>query len=250
SGCLPMCGHDTIGAVTYCLEEGLVIPRVEGRLAVETPAGRVDVEYAVSQGRVTQVRLFNVASYRHAAGVTLETAELGRLTVDVAYGGNFYVIVEPQAHWPGLEGMTASRLVALSPSLRAAAQAAVAPVHPEDERIRGVSHVMWCDAPLHPEADARNAVFYGDKGLDRSPCGTGTSARMAQLAARGQLSPGDTFVHESLIGTLYHCRVAGATTVGDFPAISPVIGGWAMITGYNTLFLDDRDPFVHGFQLT
>ena len=123
-------------------------------------------------------------------------------------------------------------------------------VHPEDATIRGLSHVMWTAAAKHPEASARNAVFYGDHAIDRSPCGTGSSARMAQLAARGDLSPGDDFVHESIIGSLFQCRVEYAARVGDYDAIIPSIEGWARITGINTLFIDDRDPFAHGFKVT
>ena len=249
SGYLPMCGHDTIGAVTVILEEGLVTPRVEGRLAIEVPAGRIEVEFTQAGPFVDQVRIHNIASYLHAADVELDVAGLGLLRIDLAYGGNFYAIVEPQAAWAGLDGMTAGEIVALSQRVRRAAQAALAPVHPEDPRIEGVSHVMWCDAPRDPRASARNAVFYGEKAIDRSPCGTGSSARMAQLVARGRLAVGDTFVHESIIGTLFDCRVEGATTVGPYAAILPSIAGWARVTGHNTIFVDDRDPLAHGFQL-
>jgi proline racemase len=249
SGCLAMCGHGTIGTVTVALEEGLVTPRRPGRLALETPAGVVGVEYRQEGRFVEEVRLFNVPAYLHAAGVQLDVPGLGPLTVDVAYGGNYYAIVEPQPGWPGLDRATARDLIAWSPAVRAAAQAAVAPVHPEDGRIRNVSHVMWCGPAKDRRADARNAVFYGKAAIDRSPCGTGSSARMAQLAARGMLKPGDTFVHESIIGSLFDCRVEDAATVGAYPAIRPSVAGWARVTGYNTIFVDDRDPFAHGFQV-
>jgi proline racemase len=249
SGCLPMCGHGTIGTVTAALEEGLVTPRTEGRVALEVPAGRVDVEYARSGRFVDEVRLYNIPSYLHAADVAVDVPGLGRLTVDVAYGGNYYAIVEPQAAWSGLDGMRATEIQRLSPIVREAVQAVVQPVHPEDARIAGVSHVMWCDRPKHPEADARNAVFYGEKGVDRSPCGTGSSARMAQRVAKGELAVGDTFVHESIIGTLFRCRVESAAVVGNYPAIRPSVGGWARVIGHNTIFVDERDPLAHGFQL-
>jgi proline racemase len=250
SGCLPMCGHGAIGTVTAALEEGLVVPQQEGRLAIEAPAGRVAIEYVRNGAFIDQVRLFNVASYLHAADVSLDVPGLGALNVDVAYGGNYYVIIEPQANWAGLAAMSASRIVALSPLVREAAQKKLAPVHPEDGRIGGVSHVMWCDAPRAAGAHARNAVFYGEKAIDRSPCGTGSSARMAQLVAKGRLAVGDEFVHESLIGTLFHCRVEAAATVGDHPAILPSVAGWARIIGHNAIFVDDRDPLAHGFQLS
>ncbi|HVY15590.1 MAG TPA: 4-hydroxyproline epimerase [Rhodopila sp.] len=250
SGCLPMCGHGTIGTVTAAIEEGLVVPRQPGRLAIEAPAGRVVVEY-VQEGRyVEQVRLFNVASYLHDKDVVLDIPGLGALKIDLAYGGNYYAIIEPQDCWRGLDALSAADIVRLSPAIRQAAQAKLAPVHPLDDRIRDVSHVMWCDLPRNPRASARNAVFYGDKAIDRSPCGTGSSARMAQLVARGRLAIGQEFVHESIIGTLFDCRVESPAQVGPYPAILPSVAGWARVTGHNTIYVDSRDPLVHGFQLT
>lgn len=249
SGCLPMCGHGTIGTVTVAIEEGLVTPREPGRLALETPAGRVDIVYEEVGPHVESVRLFNVPAYLHARDVTVEVPGLGALTVDVSFGGNYYAIVEPQAAYAGIDALGAAEILRLSPLVRRAVQEAVAPVHPEDPRIRGVSHVMWTDAPRAEGAHARNAVFYGDKAIDRSPCGTGSSARMAQLVARGRLAVGDRFVHESIIGTTFDCRVEAAARVGDRDAIRPSIAGWARITGHNTIFVDDRDPLAHGFQV-
>ncbi len=250
SGCLPMCGHGTIGTVTVALEEGLVTPRKEGRLALETPAGLVGVQY-VRDGRfIEQVRLFNVPAYLHAAEVRIEVPSLGEIVFDVAYGGNYYAIIEPQPNWSGLDRMSAGEIQRLSPLVRNAAQTVLQPVHPDDPRIGGVSHVMWCDRPRAARATARNAVFYGDKAVDRSPCGTGSSARMAQLVARGRLAVGQEFVHESIIGTMFDCRVEGAARVGRYDAILPSVAGWARITGHNTIFVDDRDPLAHGFLLT
>ena len=173
----------------------------------------------------------------------------GALMVDVAYGGNFYAIVEPQRNWAGLDEMSLDAIVRLSPAVRRAAQAAVGPVHPMDDRIGGVSHVMWCDRARNPRASARNAVFYGERAIDRSPCGTGSSARMAQLVGRGRLAVGADFIHESIIGTMFDCRVEGAAEVGAFSAILPSVAGWARVTGHNTIFVDDRDPLAHGFQI-
>lgn len=249
SGCLPMCGHGTIGTVTVAIEEGLVTPREPGRLSIEAPAGKVDIEYRMDGDRVDQVRLFNVASYLHARDVELDVPTLGRITIDLSYGGNYYAIVEPQENWDGLDGMPASEIQRLSPLVRKAAQEKLAPVHPQDNRISGVSHVMWCDRPRVPRATARNAVFYGDKAIDRSPCGTGSSARMAQLVARGRLAIGEDFVHESIIGTLFDCRPETAARIGDHDGIRPSVAGWARIIGHNTIFVDDADPLRHGFQV-
>jgi proline racemase len=250
SGCLPMCGHGTIGTVTAALEEGLVVPREAGRLVIEARAGKVAITYVQNGPFVEQVRLFNIASYLHARDVMLDVPGLGALKVDLAYGGNYYVVVEPQPNWSGLDAMSAGAIVALSPIVRSVAQERLAPVHPEDARIRGVSHVMWCDAPRDQRADARNAVFYGDKAIDRSPCGTGSSARMAQLVARERLAIGQDFVHESIIGTMFDCRVESAARVGNFAAIRPSVAGWARVIGHNTIYVDDRDPLAHGFQLS
>ena len=249
SGCLPMCGHGTIGTVTFALERGLVQPREEGRLNLDTPAGKVEVQYRKENGHVEGVRFTNVGAYLAAEGIEVACPELGALTLDVAYGGNFYAIVEPQETYRDLEDLTPGDILRLSPQLRARINETLEVVHPEDPTIRGVSHILWTGEPKAPEADARNAVFYGDKAIDRSPCGTGTSARMAQLAAKGRLKAGEDFVHESIIGSLFHGRVEAETKVGNHAAILPSIEGWARITGFNTIFIDERDPYAHGFQL-
>ncbi|SMF45888.1 4-hydroxyproline epimerase [Tistlia consotensis] len=250
SGCLPMCGHGTIGTVTFAIERGLVQPAEEGLLRLDAPAGRVLARYRRDdRGFVEAVRITNVRSYLAVEGLTVDCPTLGPLTLDIAYGGNFYAIVEPQERFGGLETITPGEVLRLSPLLRRAVNEAVEVAHPEDPTIRGVSHVMWTGKPTQDGAHARNAVFYGDKAIDRSPCGTGTSARMAQLHAKGRLAAGDDFVHESIIGSLFRGRVEEETRLGDKAAIVPSIEGWARITGLNTLFVDERDPFAHGFQL-
>ncbi|MGH6718302.1 MAG: 4-hydroxyproline epimerase [Alphaproteobacteria bacterium] len=249
SGCLPMCGHGTIGAVTAALEHGLVAPRADGTLRLDAPAGVVTASYERNGRFVDRVRIANVPSFLAAEGVRIDCPGIGELVVDVAYGGNFYAIVEAQPGYTGLDALSAGDIVRLSPVVRRAVNAAIDMVHPDDATIRGVSHVMWTGPARDPKADARNAVFYGDKAIDRSPCGTGTSARMAQLAARGKLAVGDEFVHESIIGSLFHGRVEAATTVGNRPAIRPSVAGWARVTGLNTITVDPRDPFALGFQV-
>ncbi|MEN3792102.1 4-hydroxyproline epimerase [Fulvimarina sp. MAC3] len=249
SGCLAMCGHGTIGTVTMAIENGLVTPREPGRLSLETPAGRVDIAYRQEGRFVEEVRLTNVPGFLHSEGLTVEVEGIGELVVDVAYGGNFYAIVEPQKAFCDMSDFSAGELVALSPRLRAALNDRYEFVHPLHPEISGLSHILWTGTPRHPEAHGRNAVFYGAKAIDRSPCGTGTSARMAQLAAKGRLTVGDDFVHESIIGSLFRGRVEAATTVGNFSAIVPSIAGWARQTGINTIFIDDRDPFAAGFSV-
>jgi 4-hydroxyproline epimerase len=249
SGCLPMCGHGTIGTVTMALERGLVTPREPGVMRIDTPAGPVEARFVQNGPYVDSVRITNVPSYLHARQITAQVEGLGEIVADVAYGGNFYAIVEPQKAFAGLEHVQPSDILRWSPKVRAAFRERYDFVHPENPAIRGLSHVMWTGAPTRPEAHARNAVFYGDKAIDRSPCGTGTSARMAQWAALGRLKPGDDFVHESIIGTLFRGRVERATTLGAYDAIVPSIEGWARMTGLNTIFIDDRDPYARGFQL-
>ncbi len=247
SGCLPMCGHGTIGTVTFAIEHGLMKPRTPGRLNLDTPAGRVVAEYRLDGEHVEEVRITNVPAFLHSEGLEVECPDLGPLRVDVAYGGNFYAIVEPQQNYRDMADYTAAQLVAWSPVLRQRLNEAYSFVHPENPDIKGLSHILWTGAPRHPEAHARNAVFYGEKAIDRSPCGTGTSARMAQLHAKGRLKAGDAFVHESIIGSLFRGRVEREVAVGNRKAIVPSIGGWARMTGLNTIFIDDRDPFAHGF---
>lgn len=249
SGCLPMCGHGTIGTVTVALENGLATPRAEGVLALDAPAGRVVAHYKRDGRFIDSVRIHNVASYLAATDVVIDVPGLGELAVDVAYGGNFYAIIDPQRNFAGLESLSAGDILRLSPIVRSLINEAIDVLHPEDATIRGIRHVQWTGAPRDSRAHGRNAVFYGEKAIDRSPCGTGTSARMAQLAARGKLSVGDDFVHESIIGSLFEGRVESAATVGNFVAIRPSISGWARMTGINTIFVDPRDPFCHGFTV-
>jgi 4-hydroxyproline epimerase len=252
SGCLPMCGHGTIGTVTIAVENRLVEPRQPGRLDLETPAGRVSVTYREKNGKVVSVRLTNVPSFLHSQGLEVGCPELGgTLTFDVAYGGNFYAIIEPQEIFGDLEDLTAADIVRLSAILRERINAQCRFAHPEDDRLSHMRHLMWTGRPTRPDSDARNAVFYGDAAIDRSPCGTGTSARMAQLTARGELSEGDRFVHESYIGSQFTGRVEGRCEVGDYPAIVPSVEGWARVYGHNLITVDpDDDPFWAGFTVT
>ncbi|MBK1438634.1 4-hydroxyproline epimerase [Parapedobacter sp. ISTM3] len=252
SGCLPMCGHGTIGTVTIAIEEGLIIPKNAGKLRLETPAGLVLIDYTQEGKKVTSVKLTNVKSFLAAEGITVECPELGTLTADVAYGGNFYAIIDPQPNFKGLEHHSADQLIAWSRILRQRINDQYTFVHPQDANISGLSHIQWTGTPLDPASTARNAVFYGDKAIDRSPCGTGTSARMAQWHAKGKLKKGDRFVHESIIGSKFIGTIEDevADAFGDGrPAIAPGIEGWAMVTGYNTIIIDDDDPYAHGFQV-
>ncbi|MCJ2183583.1 4-hydroxyproline epimerase [Novosphingobium sp. 1949] len=250
SGCLPMCGHGTIGIVTFGLEHGLIQPATPGLLKVEVPAGTIAIAYTTQGNKVTSVKITNVPAYVAATGIAIDVEGIGPLSVDVSYGGNYYAIVEPQGGYTGLDDLGAERILALSPKVRAAVREQFEPVHPLDPTIRGVSHVLWADRPRGEGADGRNAVFYGDKAIDRSPCGTGTSARLAHLAAKGKLQVGESFVHESYITSRFIGRVEQEVMLGDVPAIVPSIEGSAIQTGFNTLWIDREDAFWEGFQVT
>lgn len=252
SGCLAMCGHGTIGTVTIAIEKGLVEPRQPGVLNLETPAGKVVATYAEKDGKVQSVRLVNVPSYLHAKGLSVDCPELGgELIVDVGYGGNYYAIVEPQANYADLSALSAADIIRISPVIRDRLNQKYTFTHPDDPRICGLSHLLWTGRALLPGSDGRNAVFYGDQAIDRSPCGTGTSARMAQLAARGLLREGDQFVHESYIGSRFTGRVEALTRVGEYDAIVPSIEGWARIYGQNTITVDPQDdPYWQGFLVS
>ncbi len=249
SGCLPMCGHGTIGMVTFALENGLITPRTPGRLKLEVPAGVIDIDYGAEGNRVTYVRITNVPAYLAKTGIEIDVPDFGPLTLDVSYGGNYYAIIEPQGAYTGLDDLGAARLIELSRTIRQLVRDVYEPVHPLDATIRGVSHVLWADKPKGDGADGRNAVFYGERAIDRSPCGTGTSARLAHLHAQGKLKVGDRFVHESYICSRFTGRVEAEVDLGGQPAIIPSIEGSAISTGFNTIWIDREDPFWAGFQV-
>ena len=249
SGCLPMCGHGLIGTITILIEEKLVLPKEKGILRVETPAGLIIASYTQEAEKVIAVKFTNIASFLYASGLEVEHPELGKLKVDVAYGGNFYAIVDTQANFKGIEDYTAGKLIDFSKSLRILVNELQEFIHPEDSNIQGCSHVLWAGKTLDKTSTARNAVFYGDKAIDRSPCGTGTSARMAQWYAQDKLKVGSSFIHESIIGSTFKGTVEQKTTAGSFLAITPSIEGSARITGYNTILIDFEDPYAAGFQV-
>jgi 4-hydroxyproline epimerase len=252
SGCLPMCGHGTIGAITIAIEEGLVHPKVPGKIRMETPAGLILIDYQQTNEKVDWVQLRNVVSYLAAEGLTIPCPDLGEITFDVAYGGNYYVIIDPQKNFSGVQDFTAGKLIQYSQLLRDRINEKYpdAFIHPEDTTIRDVSHIEWTGTPLDAKSSGRNAVFYGDKAIDRSPCGTGTSARMAQLYAKGKLKKGEKFIHESYIGSTFVGCVEEETTLAGKKAIIPSIQGWAKIYGHNTITIDPNDdPYAFGFQV-
>jgi 4-hydroxyproline epimerase len=260
-----MCGHGTIGTITIAVEEGLIKPKTPGVVRLEVPAGLVTAEYktvgsphpiaigsAVHKGslKVQSVKFTNVPCFLHSSGLTANCPELGELVFDVAYGGNFYAIVDVQKNFKGLENYSADKLITLARELRKNINAKYEFIHPEDPAINYCTHILWTGSVINKTSTARNAVFYGDKAIDRSPCGTGTSARMAQWYAKGLLRKGNEFIHESIIGSKFIGRIEQELNVDGKPAIKPSIEGWAKIYGYNTISIDkDDDPYAFGFQV-
>ena len=250
SGCLPMCGHGTIGTITIGIEEGLITPKIPGIVRMEAPAGLVLITYKQEGRKVKSVKLINVSSYLAAENIEVECPDLGTLMVDVAYGGNFYAIVDTQKNFSGIENYSASQLINWSRVMRDRINESNTFIHPENATINGCSHILWTGAVMDKTSTARNAVFYGDKAIDRSPCGTGTSARMAQWYAKGKLKKGDQFIHESIIGSKFIGTIEEELMVDNKPAIKPGIEGWARIYGYNNITIDSEDdPYAFGFQV-
>jgi proline racemase len=249
SGCLPMCGHGTIGTCTVALETGL-IPMVEPitHITLDTPAGSVLAEATICQGRVEKVKLRNVPSFLYRRDVQVQVDGLGRLTLDVAYGGNFYGILPVQAVGLEVSAAFAPALIDAGMRIMQAVGSQIPLQHPLNPAINEIKHIIFTGAPDSPGADGKSAVVIYPGTLDRSPCGTGTSARMAQLYSRGELSLNQPFGHESIIGSLFTgCLVEELDLAPGITAVIPTIEGRAWITGFQQFVLDPRDPFPAGF---
>ncbi|MCX4750174.1 proline racemase family protein [Kitasatospora sp. NBC_01287] len=250
SGLLPMCGHGTIGVATVLVETGMV-PVVEPVTTVrlDTPAGLVTAEVRVENGAATAVTIRNVASYTVALDQTIDVPGWGTVGYDLAYGGNFYAILPLAEFALPFERERKQDILAAGLALMDAINNSPArPVHPEDPSFHSVHHVNLL-APGSTAEHSRHAMAIHPGWFDRSPCGTGTSARMAQLHARGELPLGQDFVNESFIGTRFTGRLLEETTVAGLPAVIPTVTGRAWVTGTAQYFLDPTDPFPGGFLL-
>jgi proline racemase len=253
SGCLAMCGHGTIGVATVLVEERLVeVTEPVTRVRLEVPAGLVVADVEVEDGHARAVTITNVPSFVHATDVALDVPGLGPLVVDVAFGGNFYAIVPAERLGIALEPAREQDLIRAGLAVIAAADTQVAPVHPEDDRIHGIEHLIVTGpgddgAVGGGPVDGRSATVIHPGWIDRSPCGTGTSARMALLHHRGDLPLDTPYVHASFIDSRFEGRLIGATTVGPHPAVVPTVRGRAWVTGRAEFVLDPTDPFPAGF---
>ncbi len=251
SGCLPMCGHGTIGAVTIAIEENIVKPKIDGLLKIETPAGAIEVIYSKKNDKVEWVELTNVESYLCSENLSIVSSDLGEINFDVSYGGNFYAIIDYQNNFSGIQDYSANDIIKYSNEIRKKINLKYKSkfIHPIDSTIRDVSHILWIGDKIDKESSSRNAVFYGDKAIDRSPCGTGTSARMAQLYFKGNLKLNEEFIHESYIGSKFIGTIIKESKLGTYRSITPKIKGWARIHGYNKIIIDKDDPYAYGFQV-
>lgn len=248
-GYLPMCGHDTIGFCTALIECGLVpYQEPQTTLKLDTPAGLVTATINVDHGKATSVSFKNVPSFLYKR-IKTNVAGIGEVAVDIAYGGNFYGIVSADALNLQLVPSNAKTIIATAIRIRRAVNRQIDVVHPLNSFIHGLTHIEFFTEPTHPQADVKNTVVVPPGGIDRSPCGTGTSAKLALLHATGKLQKGETFVHESIVGSLFRAQVVMATKVGPFPATINIISGSAWITGHHQFVLDQHDPLLSGFLL-
>jgi proline racemase len=250
----PMSGSNAICVVTVALETGLVEMREpETRLVLDTPAGLVPVTAACRDGKCERVSLDNVPSFLLRRDLEIEVPEIGAIAVDIAYGGAFFALVDARDLGLAMIPGEARRMVELGAAVTAAANDAIAAVHPENPDIRGVTFTLFggppMDSPGDPETVRKSAVVIAPGRLDRSPCGTGTSARLAALVARGELAPGEALIHESLIGTRFTAEVAATTEVGGIPAVVPRLTGRGWIFATHEFGCDPDDPFPEGFTL-
>jgi proline racemase len=246
SGCLPMCGHGTIGVATVLVETGMVaVTEPETVVRLDTPAGLVEARVAVADGHAQAVTIRNVPAFLHARDQVVEVDGLGEVRYDMAFGGNFYALVDAASVGMQVDPARAQELIDAGARIR---EAVPEPVHPVDREIAGCQHVVF-HAPGSDGAHARNATSIHPGWLDRSPCGTGTCARMASLHARGELAIGEDFINESIIGTRFVGRLVEERDVGGVAAVVPEVTGRAWITAMGQYLLDERDPFPAGFTL-
>jgi proline racemase len=247
SGCLPMCGHGTIGVATVLIEKNLV-PVIEPITTVrlDTPAGLVVVDVEVADGKALRVTITNVPSFLYQRDQVVQVPGYGDIQYDMAYGGNFYAIIPVERVGIPFERRNGAKLLEAGLAISDAINAQNPPIHPENPEIALCHHIDFIapgENPLH----WKNAMAIYPGWFDRSPCGTGTSALLAQMVARGEFKEGDVLINESWIGSHFEGRVKESTTVAGIPAIIPTITGRAWIMGEATWVLDSSDPFPDGF---
>lgn len=248
SGCLPMCGHGTIGVATVLVEKGLVeVTEPITTIRLDTPAGLVSVDVLVREGKAVNVTLTNVPSFSYALDQSVDVPGYGKITYDMAFGGNFYAIIPVERVGIAFDRSNGQKFLNAGLAISEAINAQNRPVHPENPEIAVCHHIDFIAAGDQGKFHWRNAMAIHPGWFDRSPCGTGTSARLAQMVERGQFTEGDVLINESWIGSQFEGRIVGRTTVGELPAIIPTITGRAWVMGEATWTLDPTDPFPKGF---
>jgi proline racemase len=249
SGFLPMCGHGTIAAATVLVETGMVpVAEPVTNLTLDTPAGLVRASVSVENGIAKDVTLQNIPSFLYKSDLEIHLPELGKIKVDIAYGGNFYAIISAESAGLKLEPSAAREIVRKGSLIREAIyDQGIEIVHPLNPEIRNCTHVRFISASPTPGVATRNAVLYSVEAVDRSPCGTGTSAEMAYRYGKGLQKLDEEFTFESIIGSKFYGRLVGETRVGELTAVIPTIRGSAYISGFQHFVLDPRDPWPAGF---
>jgi proline racemase len=249
-GYLPMCGHDTIGVATALIESG-IIEAVEPvtKIKLDTPAGLVEVSVNVKDNVARDVSFKNVPAYIFGQDIEIITEDFGKIKVDIAYGGNPYIILPADDLGLELVPENGSEIVKIGNKIKAEVNARVDFYHPEKSYINEITHVMFTGKPNLKDSDTKNAVVLPPGAIDRSPCGTGTSARLANLYYRNKIKKGETLVFESIIDTVFKGKVLEETKVGEFKAVIPEITGRAYVTGLNQWVIDPEDPIREGFLL-
>lgn len=248
-GYLPMCGHDTIGVCTALVESGLIpIQEPVTYLKLDTPAGLVEVEISLENGKAKEVSFCNIPAFL-LKSVSVDVEGIGRVDADIAYGGNFYAIIDAESVGLDLIPENASNIIEKAINIRNTINVKTEIVHPQYSFIRGLTHVEFFTEPTHEKADVKNTVVVPPGGIDRSPCGTGTSAKLAVLYANQEISIGEEFVHESIVGSLFRGCVLETTYVGDVAAVVTKITGSAWLMGMHRFFYHEEDPLKEGFLL-
>ena len=249
-GYLNMCGHGSIGAASVAVQSGMVhVEEPYTHITMESPAGLIKAKVRVEEGKAKEISITNVPSFLYKEDVVIHVPEIGDVKLDISFGGSFFAIVSAKELGVKVEANQSDRLLKLGLQIRDIVNHTVKVQHPEQEHIKTVDLVEIYDDPTHEDADYKNVVVFGQGQLDRSPCGTGTCAKLATLHAKGELGVDEKFVYESITGTMFKGRILETTQVGDYDAVIPEITGSAYITGFNHFVIDPEDPLKHGFAL-
>lgn len=248
-GYLPMCGHDTIGFCTALVEAGLIdVSEPYTHINLDTPAGMVKVKIKVTDGKAEEVTFANVPSFL-LKSIEIHVEKIGDVACDIAYGGNFYGIIDASKIGLELNTENASTIIDQAIIIRNAINAREEIVHPEYPFINGLTHIEFFTDPVHPDADAKNTVVVPPGGIDRSPCGTGTSAKLATMFRKNEIGMNQLFVHESIVGSLFKATIRETIKVTDVNAVIAEVTGSAWIMGMHRFFYNEKDPLKEGYLL-